>query len=166
MHARAVGALERKCRSVGNARFHTTATKCAKNGIGQQDTRRSVILSLNWPSRRNVNKRAMAVVVYAPSFRRMIIVSSTTSFLKTLRNQGKLRLYQLVAYSWRQESVRAACLQCLTARESRNWIAKSLNVVDYNEANRTLLGRCQDVHNLRELYTDHVVGCIMGRALL
>ena len=38
-----------------------------------------------------------------------------------------------------------------------NWIAKNLNVVGYDEAERTLLGRGQDVHNLRELYTAHVV---------
>ena len=29
--------------------------------------------------------------------------------------------------------------------------------MDYNEADRTFLGRGQNVHNLRELYTDHVV---------
>ena len=38
-----------------------------------------------------------------------------------------------------------------------NWVAKSLNVVEHAEAERTHLGRGQDVHNLRELYTTHVV---------
>ena len=38
-----------------------------------------------------------------------------------------------------------------------DWVAKSLRVVDYAEAERTLLGRGQDVHNLREVYTKHVV---------
>ena len=39
-----------------------------------------------------------------------------------------------------------------------NWVAKSLKVVEHAEAERTLLGRGgQDVQNLRELYTQHVV---------
>ena len=38
-----------------------------------------------------------------------------------------------------------------------NWIARSLNVVEHDEAERTFLGRGQDVHNLRELYTERVV---------
>ena len=42
-------------------------------------------------------------------------------------------------------------------RNVRNWIARSLNVVEHDEAERTFVGRGQDVHNLRELYTDRVV---------
>ena len=42
-----------------------------------------------------------------------------------------------------------------------NWIARSLNVVEHDEAERTFLGRGQDVHNLRELYADRVVPDVM-----
>ena len=38
-----------------------------------------------------------------------------------------------------------------------NWVFKSLSVVDRSAAERTLLGRGQSVHKLRELYTEHVV---------
>ena len=38
-----------------------------------------------------------------------------------------------------------------------NWVASSLVVVEHDEAERTLLGRGQDVHKLRDLYTAHVV---------
>ena len=38
-----------------------------------------------------------------------------------------------------------------------DWVSAKLRVVEHNEADRTLVSRGQNVHGLRELYTDHVV---------